>query len=194
VKVQATFGFVTGCHVGDKFMVQATLASMRHYCPNVPICLTVDDDFDVSDLEDDYKVIILRVGDLPSAEMRKLIAGGFHASMRRCGKGHLSFTSGSTPTRFFRAILPRKSAPTLISKFFGARSRSRPTPQKFRLGCCIFILTRASCGSLIPISIGAGILTLALECSRAAVMRYRLNSISISRQSVAGVQACSSPA
>ena len=50
MKVQAPFGFVTGCHAGDKFIVQATLASMRHYCPDVPICLTVDGDFDVSDL------------------------------------------------------------------------------------------------------------------------------------------------
>jgi hypothetical protein len=47
VKVQAPFGFVTGCHAGDKFMVQATLASMRHYSPDVPVCLVVDGDFDV---------------------------------------------------------------------------------------------------------------------------------------------------
>jgi len=91
VKVQAPFGFVTGCHAGDKFMVQATLSSMRHYCPNVPICLTVDGDFDVSDLEDDYKVIILRVGDLPSAEMRKLIAGGFHAKHAAMWEGPFEF-------------------------------------------------------------------------------------------------------
>jgi hypothetical protein len=78
VKVQAPFGFVTGCHVGDKFMVQATLASMRHYCPDVPICLIVDGDFGVSDLEKEYKLIVLRISDLPSVEMRKLIAGGFH--------------------------------------------------------------------------------------------------------------------
>ena len=46
MKVQAPFGFVTGCHAGDKFMVGATLASIRRYCPDVPICLTVDGDFD----------------------------------------------------------------------------------------------------------------------------------------------------
>jgi hypothetical protein len=79
VKVQAPFGFVTGCHAGDKFMVQATLASMRHYCPDIPICLTVDGEFDVSDLEKDYHPIVLRVADLPSVRMRKLIAGSFHA-------------------------------------------------------------------------------------------------------------------
>ena len=59
MKVQAPFGFVTGCHAGDKFMVQATLSSMRHYCPNVPICLTVDGDFDVSDLKKQYDLICL---------------------------------------------------------------------------------------------------------------------------------------
>jgi hypothetical protein len=42
MNVQAPFGFVTGCHAGDKFMVQATLASMRYYSPAVPICLVVD--------------------------------------------------------------------------------------------------------------------------------------------------------
>jgi hypothetical protein len=87
VKVQAPFGFVTGCHAGDKFLVQATLASMRHYCPNVPICLTVDGDFDVSDLQNDYDLIVLRISDLPSAEMRKLISGGFHAKLAAMWEG-----------------------------------------------------------------------------------------------------------
>jgi len=51
MNVREPFGFVTSCHAEDKFMVQATLASMRHYCPGVPICLVVDGAFDVSDLE-----------------------------------------------------------------------------------------------------------------------------------------------
>jgi hypothetical protein len=91
VTVQAPFGFVTGCHEGDKFMVQATLASMRHYCPNVPICVTVDGEVDVSDLEKDYHPIVLRVADLPSAEMRKLVAGSFHAKHAAIWEGHLNF-------------------------------------------------------------------------------------------------------
>ena len=33
MKVQTPFGFVTGCHAGDKFMVQATLANMEHFRP-----------------------------------------------------------------------------------------------------------------------------------------------------------------
>jgi len=91
VKVQAPFGFVTGCRAGDKFMVQATLASMRHFCPDVPICLTVDGDFDVSDLEKDYQAIVLRIRDLPSAEMRKLIAGSFHAKHAAMWEGPFEF-------------------------------------------------------------------------------------------------------
>jgi hypothetical protein len=91
VKVQAPFGFVTGCHEGDKFMVQATLASMRHYCPNVPICLTVDGDVDVSDLERDYHPIVLRVADLPSVEMRELVAGSFHAKHAAMWEGPFEF-------------------------------------------------------------------------------------------------------
>jgi len=43
MEIQAPFGFVTGCHAGDKFMVGATLASIRRYYPDIPICLTVDD-------------------------------------------------------------------------------------------------------------------------------------------------------
>ena len=64
VNVHAPFGFVTGCHAGDKFMVQ--LASMRHYCPEVPICLVVDD------LEREYDLIALRVSELSSEDMPNL--------------------------------------------------------------------------------------------------------------------------
>ncbi len=60
-------------------MVQATLASMRHYCPDVPICLTVDGDFDVSDLQNEYNLIVLRVAELPSEEMRELMLGNYRA-------------------------------------------------------------------------------------------------------------------
>src|SRR5438034_11382029 len=81
VKVHAPFGFVTGCHAGDKFMVQATLASMRHYCPKVPICLTVDGDFDVSDLEEEYDLIVLRISELRSKGMRNLVSGNGRAKL-----------------------------------------------------------------------------------------------------------------
>ncbi len=91
MKVQAPFGFVTACHAADKFMVQATLASMRHYCPDVPICLTVDGDFDVSDLEKEYDLIVLRVAELPSEKMRKLISGNYRAKLAALWEGPFEF-------------------------------------------------------------------------------------------------------
>src|SRR5437867_11458173 len=87
VKVQAPFGFVTGCHARDKFLVQATLASMRHYCPDVPICLTVDGNFDVSDLQNDSNLIVLRVSELPSTEMRELLGGNHRAQLAALWEG-----------------------------------------------------------------------------------------------------------
>jgi hypothetical protein len=87
MKVQAPFGFVTGCHAGDKFLVQATLASMRCYCPDVPICLTVDGDFDVSDLEKEYSLIVLRVPELPSEQMRELMSGNYRAKLAALWEG-----------------------------------------------------------------------------------------------------------
>ena len=91
MKVQAPFGFVTGCHAGDKFMVQATLASMRHYCPDVPICLTVDGDFDVSDLEREYDLIVLRVSELSSETMRNLVSGSGRAKLAAMWEGPFEF-------------------------------------------------------------------------------------------------------
>jgi hypothetical protein len=91
VKVQAPFGFVTGCHIGDKVLVQATLASMRHYCPDVPICLTVDGDFDVSDLEKQYDLIVLPVSKLASEKMRKLIFGNYRAKLAALWEGPFEF-------------------------------------------------------------------------------------------------------
>ena len=91
MKVQAPFGFVTGCHPGDKFMVKATLASMRHYCPDVPICLTVDGDVDVSDLEREYDLIVLRVSELPSETMRDLVSGSGRAKLAAMWEGPFEF-------------------------------------------------------------------------------------------------------
>ena len=91
MKVQAPFGFVTGCHAGDKFLVQATLASMRHYCPDVPICLTVDGNFDVSDLEKEYDLIVLRVSELSSETMRNLVSGSGRAKLAAMWEGPFEY-------------------------------------------------------------------------------------------------------
>jgi hypothetical protein len=61
MKEQAPCEFVTA---GDKFMVQATLASMKHFCPDIPIRLVVDGSFDVSDLKSEDGLIVLHVSEL----------------------------------------------------------------------------------------------------------------------------------
>ena len=72
-------------------MVQATLASMRHYCPKVPICLTVDGDFDVSDLEEEYDLIVLRISELRSEGMRNLVSGNGRAKLAAMWEGPFEF-------------------------------------------------------------------------------------------------------
>lgn len=76
-----SFGFVTACHVGDKFMVQAALASMRHYCPEVPICLLADGDVEVEDLRHKYDLIVMRPPDLPNKAMAKLVSGNYRIKL-----------------------------------------------------------------------------------------------------------------
>ena len=72
-------------------MVQATLASMRQYCSDVPICLIVDGDFDVSDLEKEYDLIVLRVSELASEEMRNLLSGNGRAKLAAMWEGPFEF-------------------------------------------------------------------------------------------------------
>ena len=87
----APFGFVTACHAGDRHMVGATLASMRHYCPDVPICLIADGDVDVSDLESDYDLIVLRIDELPSEQMRDLVSGNYRVKLAAMWEGPFEF-------------------------------------------------------------------------------------------------------
>ena len=72
-------------------MVQATLASMRHFCPQIPICLVVDGCFDTSDLEREYGLIILRVAEVPSEKMRRLISGNRRAKLAAMWEGPVEF-------------------------------------------------------------------------------------------------------
>ena len=139
MKVQAPFGFATGCHAGDKFMVQATLASMRRYCPDVPICLTVDGDFDVSDLEREYDLIVLRVSELSSETMRNLVSGSGRAKLAAMWEGPFEFYVWLDSDAIVWATLLHRSAPTSIFKFSGARFPSRQMRPKFHPGCRIFI-------------------------------------------------------
>jgi hypothetical protein len=87
MQTKAPFGLVTSCYAGDKHMVQATLASMRYYCPRVPICLIVDGPLDVSDLEALYDLIVLRIDDLPDQKMVQLIARSRRAKLAAMWEG-----------------------------------------------------------------------------------------------------------
>ena len=91
MEVKAPFGFVTSCYSKDVFMVQATLASIKYYCPDVPICLIVDGNVDVAELEREYGLIVLRVADLPSAEMRQLIEGSTRSKLAAMWEGPFEF-------------------------------------------------------------------------------------------------------
>lgn len=75
------FGVVTGCHPGDRFMVQATLASVRHFCPELPICLVADGGVDVSDLQQEYNLHVLRTDELADARLRRVCYGSQHAKL-----------------------------------------------------------------------------------------------------------------
>ncbi len=81
MKKQHDFGFVTACHPADKFMVQATLASIRHYCPDVPICLLADGGVDVEDLEKMYDLIVKRPEDLPDKSVAKMVSGNYRIKL-----------------------------------------------------------------------------------------------------------------
>jgi len=89
--IQAPFGIVTCCYTGDKFMVGATLASIRRYCPDVPVCLIADGDVDVSNLEKEYHLIVLRIDELPSKEMRTMVTGSYLAKLAAMWEGPFEF-------------------------------------------------------------------------------------------------------
>ena len=135
MKVQAPFGFVTGCHAGDKFMVQVTLASMRHYCPNVPIRLTVGGDFDVSDLKKQYVLMVLRVSELPF----ELMCGNLRAKLAALWEGPFEFYVWLDSDAIVWATSLPTSGPTSISRVFGARFPSHRTRSNSHHGWRIFI-------------------------------------------------------
>lgn len=68
----ADFGVVTGCHAKDYFMAKTTCASIRHFMSDVPICVIVDGDFSIKELEDRYGVIPMRVSDCRSDKLREM--------------------------------------------------------------------------------------------------------------------------
>jgi hypothetical protein len=72
-------------------MVQATLASIRYFCPDVPICLVADGDVDVSELEKQYGLIVLRTKELPDPRMRELCCGSYYAKLSAMWEGPFEY-------------------------------------------------------------------------------------------------------
>lgn len=99
--------------------------------------LTVDGEFDVSDLEKQYDLIAVRIPEL-GCEMLKLISGNDRAKHAALWEGRLNITSGSIRTRLSGEILLHRSALAWIFRFFGAEFPFRRTPQRCRYGCRIF--------------------------------------------------------
>jgi hypothetical protein len=71
-EIIAEFGIVTACHQGDYFMAKATCASIRYFMPDVPICVIVDGDFDITELQKKYDVIVMRTAEIRDARLREM--------------------------------------------------------------------------------------------------------------------------
>jgi hypothetical protein len=69
------FGIVTACHAGDYFLVKATCASIRHFMPDVPICVIVDGEFGIDELKQCYNVLELRVSDFADKRLPAICKG-----------------------------------------------------------------------------------------------------------------------
>ena len=85
IQENESFGIVTACHKGDYHFVKATLASIKHFCPNVPICVIVDGDLDVSEIVDIYHPYILRVNEIDDSQMKNLCSGRSKLAAMWCG-------------------------------------------------------------------------------------------------------------
>lgn len=58
--MSSSFGFIIATHAGDYHLAKGCCASLRYFCGDVPICLIVDDDTDVSNAQRAYGVRVLR--------------------------------------------------------------------------------------------------------------------------------------
>jgi hypothetical protein len=125
---------------------------MRHFCPDVPLCLTVDGDFDVSNLAKEYDLIVF---------------AGFRGTLGR-----------HVPFEFYvwldsDAIVWGDFTPQVRTgvdfQIFGARFQSPAMPLKSHHGWRIFISTRSSCADSTQTSNGGATRTFLLAPSHAGV-------------------------
>jgi hypothetical protein len=71
----APFGIITACHAGDYFLAKATCASIRHYMPEIPVCVIVDGDFSINELKKCHGVMELRVSDFSESRLPPICMG-----------------------------------------------------------------------------------------------------------------------
>jgi hypothetical protein len=83
----APLGVVLACHAPNYALVKAGCASIRHYSPQLPICVVLDGDFDVRDLTEAYGVQVLRVSELRDERLRKLCPGSPRAKLAAIWEG-----------------------------------------------------------------------------------------------------------
>ncbi|MBE9199415.1 MULTISPECIES: hypothetical protein [unclassified Nodularia (in: cyanobacteria)] len=81
------FGIVTACWKGDYFLVKATCASIRHFLGDVPICVIVDGDFSIQELENLYGVQPLYLSQLSNPELRRRCPGSSRAKLAAIWEG-----------------------------------------------------------------------------------------------------------
>lgn len=72
MKTTHDFGVVTACYERDYLLAKATCASIRHFCPNTPICLVADGDFSVDELVRQYDISVIRPHESKDDRVRKL--------------------------------------------------------------------------------------------------------------------------
>lgn len=86
-ETRASLGVVTACHRGDYFMAKATCASIRHFLPDAPICVVVDGDFSIAELERVYGVIPLYLHNLKDQRLRVLCPGSGKSKLAALWEG-----------------------------------------------------------------------------------------------------------
>ncbi len=74
-----TTGVVTCCWQGDEHLVKATCASVRHFCPDVPLCIIVDGGLNIDHWAKIYDATVLYVRDLKCAELRSMMLNSMFA-------------------------------------------------------------------------------------------------------------------
>lgn len=85
--MNSNFGIVTACWKGDYFLVKATCASIRHFLGDVPICVIVDGNFSIQELEKLYNVQPLYLSQLSNPELRRRCPGSSRAKLAAIWEG-----------------------------------------------------------------------------------------------------------